>query len=204
MELLIGALFLAIWQSILFKNQNVGLSAILFVLPVLYITFRLLKGKIENKKALLISIPIVLLSITYFIFDNTVFKIIKMIVIPLLYVIMIITATSNNQGKSMIFKIILMLIQPINYIGEVVKKGINLIFPKEEEGSKEKHNIVKAVFFTIVIALIVIALLSSADSEFANLFGDIFDNLYLCLLLTLILERFNILKIFDDESMFTK
>ena len=177
MELLIGALFLAIWQSILFKNQNVGLSAILFVLPVLYITFRLLKGKIENKKALLISIPIVLLSITYFIFDNTVFKIINMIVIPLLYVIMIITATSNNQGKSMIFKIILMLIQPINYIGEVVKKGINLIFPKEkEEGSKEKHNIVKAVFFTIVIALIVIALLSSADSEFANLFGDIFDN----------------------------
>ena len=66
MELLIGALFLAIWQSILFKNQNVGLSAILFVLPVLYITFRLLKGKIENKKALLISIPIILLSITYF------------------------------------------------------------------------------------------------------------------------------------------
>ena len=40
MELLIGALFLAIWQSILFKNQNVGLSAILFVLPVLYIIKR--------------------------------------------------------------------------------------------------------------------------------------------------------------------
>lgn len=194
MELLIGALFLAIWQSILFKNQNVGLSAILFVLPVLYITFRLLKGKIENKKALLISIPIVLLSITYFIFDNTVFKIINMIVIPLLYVIMIITATSNNQGKSMIFKIILMLIQPINYIGEVVKKGINLIFTKEkEEGSKEKHNIVKAVFFTIVIALIVIALLSSADSEFANLFGDIFDNLYLFSIPELVKEFFSII-----------
>lgn len=94
----------------------------------------------------------------------------------------------------MIFKIILMLIQPINYIGEVVKKGISLIFPKEkEEGSKEKHNIVKAVFFTIVIALIVIALLSSADSEFANLFGDIFDNLYLFSIPALVKEFFSII-----------
>ena len=129
MKILIGALFLSLWQSLLFWKQDLGISVLLFTIPIIWITTKLLKGNIKNKKALLISIPIIILSSTYFIFDNTVFKIINMIVIPLLYVIMIITATSNNQGKSMIFKIILMLIQPINYIGEVVKKGINLIFP---------------------------------------------------------------------------
>ena len=96
MELLIGALFLSIWQYILFNKQSVGISAILFAIPVLYITIRLLKGKIENKKSLLISIPIILLSITYFIFDNTVFRCINTVIIPLLYIIMIITATSNT------------------------------------------------------------------------------------------------------------
>ena len=133
MELLIGALFLSIWQYILFNKQSVGISAILFAIPVLYITIRLLKGKIENKKSLLISIPIILLSITYFIFDNTVFRGINTIVIPLLYIIMIITATSNIQAKSMIRMVIVYIIQPINYIGELIKKIIHLVRPNENK-----------------------------------------------------------------------
>ena len=48
------------------------------------------------------------------------------------------------------------------------------------------------------------ALKYGLEFEYADIFKSVFDNLYLCLLLTLILERFNILKIFDDESMFTK
>ena len=195
MELLIGALFLSIWQYILFDKQSVGISAILFAIPVLYITIRLLKGKIENKKSLLISIPIILLSITYFIFDNTVFRGINTIVIPLLYIIMIITATSNIQAKSMIRMAIIYIIQPINYIGEVIKKIVHLVRPKDnkEETKGEKHNIIKAVFFTIVIALIVIALLSSADSEFSSLFSNLLIDLHFFSIPALVIKIFSII-----------
>ena len=195
MELLIGALFLSIWQYILFNKQSVGISAILFAIPVLYITIRLLKGKIENKKSLLISIPIILLSITYFIFDNTVFRGINTIIIPLLYIIMIITATSNIQAKSMIKMVIIYIIQPINYIGEVIKKIIHLVRSKDnkEETKGEKHNIIKAVFFTIVIALIVIALLSSADSEFSSLFSNLLIDLHFFSIPALVIKIFSII-----------
>ena len=195
MELLIGALFLSIWQYILFNKQSVGISAILFAIPLLYITIKLLKGKIENKKSLLISIPIILLSITYFIFDNTVFRGINTIIIPLLYIIMIITATSNIQAKSMIKMVIIYIIQPINYIGEVIKKIIHLVRSKDnkEETKGEKHNIIKAVFFTIVIALIVIALLSSADSEFSSLFSNLLIDLHFFSIPTLVIKFFSII-----------
>ena len=195
MELLIGALFLSIWQYILFNKQSVGISAILFAIPVLYITIKLLKGKIENKKSLLISIPIILLSITYFIFDNTVFRGINTIVIPLLYIIMIITATSNIQAKSMIRMVIIYIIQPINYIGEVIKKIVYLVRPKDnkKETKGEKHNIIKAVFFTIVIALIVIALLSSADSEFSSLFSNLLIDLHFFSIPALVIKIFSII-----------
>ena len=194
MELLIGALFLSIWQYILFNKQSIGISAILFAIPLLYITIRLLKGKVENKKTLLISIPIILLSITYFIFDNTMFRTINIVVIPLLYIIMTITSTSNIQVKSIFKMIILFIIQPINYIGEVIKKITHLIKSKEnkEEAKKEKHNIIKAVFFTIISALIVIALLSSADSEFSSLFSNILINLHFFSIPALVTKIFSI------------
>lgn len=178
MKILLGALFLGLWQSILFWNQGIGISALLFTIPVIYITINLLKGKIQNKKALLISIPIILLSSTYLLFNNAELYLFNIVIIPVLYIIMIIFATSNFQAKSMIYKIILIIIQPINYISDVVKSIINEISPRgredqEENEGKEKNNVIKAVFFTMIIAFIVLVLLASADNEFAQIFRNI-------------------------------
>lgn len=179
MKILVGALFLGLWQSILFWNQGIGISALLFAIPVMYITINLLKGKIQNKGALLISIPIILLSSTYLLFNNAELYLFNLVIIPVLYIIMIIFATSNFQAKSMIYKIILMIIQPINYISDVVKSIVNEISPKgrenqeEQNEGKEKNNVIKAVFFTMIITFIVLVLLASADSEFAKIFRNI-------------------------------
>ena len=117
MELFTGALILSIWHSILFWNKTIGISGILFAIPLVYITIRLLEGKIENKKALLLSIPIILLSSTYLIFNNPIFNSLNIVVIPILYVIMIMLATKQNlKTKSIIKKIILMIIEPLNYL----------------------------------------------------------------------------------------
>ena len=125
MKILIGALFLSLWQSLLFWKQDLGISVLLFTIPIIWITTKLLKGNIKNKKALLISIPIIILSSTYFIFDNLTIYLINIVLIPILYLIMIIWAISDFQIKSIMYKIILMIFQPLNYIGDVIKTVIN-------------------------------------------------------------------------------
>ena len=181
MKILIGALFLSLWQSLLFWKQDLGISVLLFTIPIIWITTKLLKGNIKNKKALLISIPIIVLSSTYFIFDNLTFYLINIVLIPILYLIMIIWAISDFQIKSIIYKIILMIFEPLHYIGDVIKTVLKEFNPKEKDEQigekKEKNNIFKAVCFTGIIALIVIGLLCSADNEFAKIFSTIFKDI---------------------------
>lgn len=153
----------------------------MFTIPIIWITTKLLKGNIKNKKALLISIPIIVLSSTYFIFDNLTFYLINIVLIPILYLIMVIWAISDFQIKSIIYKIILMIFEPLNYIGDVIRAVLKEFNPKEKDEQigekKEKNNIFKAVCFTGIIALIVIGLLCSADNEFAKIFSTIFKDI---------------------------
>lgn len=229
MNILIGALFLSIWHSILFWNQRIGISAILFALPVIYITIKLLKGKTENSKALLISIPILLLSSSYCIFDNPVFYMLNKIVIPVLYMIMIIVATSATPMKSIISKIILMILEPFNYFGKVCAEAKNQLMKKfniqkHEKEPKDRKNIVKAIFLTTVIVLLVLSLLISADAEFAKLFKNILKAIeglsvpellirigviillffYIASFFINMLSKNNVLKEYDEEKTYPK
>lgn len=180
MNIFIGALILSIWHSILFWDKEIGLSALLFAIPLIYVTVKILKGKTENKKALLLSIPIILLSSTYFLFNNSLFNALNIVIIPLLYIIMMMLATTKElKVKSIIFKILAVIIEPFNYFGEVIVELKNKIFPSQEkegtQGKREKKNIIKAIILTGFIVIIVLILLASADSEFASLFLDILD-----------------------------
>ena len=181
MKILIGALFLSLWQSLLFWKQDLGISVLLFTIPIIWITTKLLKGNIKNKKALLISIPIIVLSSTYFVFDNIEFYLLNIVVIPILYLIMIIWDISDFNIKSIIYKIILMIFEPLNYIGDVIKAVFKEFKSKEKSEQigekKEKNNIFKAVCLTGIVAIIVIGLLCSADNEFAKIFKVIFKDM---------------------------
>lgn len=53
MKILIGALFLSLWQSLLFWKQDLGISVLLFTIPIIWITTKLLKGNIKNKKSII-------------------------------------------------------------------------------------------------------------------------------------------------------
>ena len=48
MKILIGALFLSLWQSLLFWKQDLGISVLLFTIPIIWITTKLLKGNIKT------------------------------------------------------------------------------------------------------------------------------------------------------------
>ena len=94
----IGALIFSIWLIILFFGKAIGLSMLLFVIPFLYFFIYILekKDKIKNPKFKLLLIPILLLSSTYFIFDNSFFNSINLIIIPVLQSILVLGLLGEN------------------------------------------------------------------------------------------------------------
>ncbi len=88
----LGSLLLAIIHSILFYGKELGISVILFAIPSLILLVSLFKkhSLIKNKNVLYLCIPILLLSSTYFLFNNEFFNQVNLIIIPFLYASMII------------------------------------------------------------------------------------------------------------------
>ncbi len=90
-SIILGALILSIWGTLLFFGKTVGLSMVLFIAPItLFIIYVLEKnGKIENPKAKILLIPIIILASTYCIYNNSFFNTLNILVIPTLLIIMI-------------------------------------------------------------------------------------------------------------------
>ena len=80
-------LLLAIWCIVLFFGHSIGISAVLFLVPLMIYEYFLLKKnkKIESKLGLTFMIPILLLSITYLIFNNSDFAFLNILAIIVLF-----------------------------------------------------------------------------------------------------------------------
>ena len=79
---------LTILHSVLFYSKGLGLNVILFMIPLLIFLICILykEKKIVNKKGLLFIIPILLLSCSYFVYNNALVDMISLtsIAIPAL------------------------------------------------------------------------------------------------------------------------
>ena len=75
-SLVIYIILLAIYHNILFYDNRLGFNALLFVGPLLFFIYNALNRKeiVKNKKGFLFMIPIALISISYFIYDNYFFR----------------------------------------------------------------------------------------------------------------------------------
>lgn len=179
----IGALIFSIWLIILFFGKNIGLSMILFVIPFSCFFIYILKinNRIKKPKFKLLLIPILLLSSTYFIFDNTFFNILNLVIIPLLQSILILGLLGEKFEirLDIIGKFLNPIFDSLCFIGEStlnfianIKKKLKIdIESKKEENIKK---IFKAILITVPVVLIILILLSTADEIFANLFENIF------------------------------
>jgi len=181
-KILIGTIILCILHSILLVNQSLGINVVLFTVPLLLFLILMMKEEkvIKNKLGLLFVIPIVLLSTTYFIYDNTM-KYLNFMVIPILYLLMYIyTVKPVNTLGDMIIEFLNLLVKPLNSIGLFTKENIKIL-PKQEKAKtskiekKQKNNDVLISLIVVVpIVIIVLLLLASADSIFGGLFTNIF------------------------------
>lgn len=174
---ILGSLVLAILHSILFYGQNLGISVMLFTIPLIFFIVNVLKekSKIKNTKPLLLSIPIILLSITYFIFNNTFFYFWNMVAIIILFVLMIVLSVfEENKIRDIITRFFRVIGKPFEKIEEVIQFIINYIFDgTEREEEKKNHNknmkkVILGIVISLPILVIIILLLASADTIFAG------------------------------------
>ena len=180
-SIFIGALVFSILYMILFFEKNLGLSVMLFIIPLVYYIIYILKKKdrVKNENARILIIPIALLSSTYFIFNNKFFYTLNIPVIILLIAIMIMVLLGERiKINTVIAKILNVNFKPLCYIGESIsalkdkiKERLNIkIEPKK---SKKIGKVIKGICISIPIVFVIILLLSSADKEFGELFYNI-------------------------------
>ena len=185
-NIFIIALIFGIWYTVLFYGSIIGLSMLLFVGPLTYYLIYILEknNKIENSNAKLMIIPILLLSSTYFIFNNTFFKMLNIWVIPLLILIMIIWLFNEKMTfKTIIRRVFQLVMDPIAEIGETIRKIKNNIKQKfnlkvDVEKKSKLGKILKGILITVPIAIVIVALLSSADEIFGSLFSNVFEHIF--------------------------
>ena len=172
---------LSILHSILFYGNELGVSVLLYTITSLFIIIKLLDSfkKINNKKALLICIPIILLSSTYLLFQNKIFTAINTIVIFILFGLMIVLATTQKKNiDNIIEKLFFLFIGPLNLIKTATKIINKNIFRKKTKKYQKNKQIYKQILKGFLVSLplvgFVFILLLSADDTFANIFSKIF------------------------------
>lgn len=178
-NLLIYILLIAILNSILFYGKKLGISVILFIIPLLIFLYHVLKkeNKIKNFKGLLFIIPIVLLSSTYFIFNNSFFRLLNIPIIIVLFTLMYLyTIKPVYNIKTIFSNIFTLLVEPIKHISNIFNLVESSISSKIKLSTNTKK-ILKSSIIVMPIVIIVILLLSSADQIFATFFNKLFSYL---------------------------
>ena len=177
-NIFISSLIFAIWAVVLFFEKKLGISVFLFVAPFTYYIIYLLEKneKIKNGKAKLLYIPIVLLSITYFLYDNNLKQYNILAILILLTAMLIMLFNDQFAPAKVIEKFINFFLSPIlecsNSIKSSTTEVCDFINKKDVKISKKKiKNVIKAIICTVSLSLIILCLLATADYWFDQLFG---------------------------------
>ena len=175
-------LLITIWNVVLFYGKDLGISVVFFIVPLLIYYYNLLKkhNKIKNICGLLFMIPIVLLSISFFLYDNPVFNDLNPFVIFVLFILMFILTVKHTYNiKKVISNFFNVVFEPISFIGTFLKEAKKDLKGKIKLSSDAKR-LIKSLLIVIPVVLIVLLLLSKADSLFNELFSNligIFDDI---------------------------
>ena len=164
---------LSILNSILFYEKSLGINVFLFVSAIIIFLVYTLKSnnKIKNKTGLLFIVPIILISMTFFIYNND-FTSFNKIIVPAFIILMYIYTISPTYKLNTLFtKFCSLAFEPLARIGKVYRITFASL-GKSLKLTDKSRKIIKAVLITIPVLIIVIILLSSADVVFGLMFKD--------------------------------
>lgn len=162
-KILYSSLFLSILQSILFWHKSPGISIAIFLTATIILIIYNLKEKemLKNKKGILWAMPIVLLGLTYFIFNNTFFKMLNVPVILSLFVIMCMNITKTKITENKFIRQILdRILKPFVILFDFISDfDMDKFFEKQKENKNSKAENIKKVGKSLLIAIPVILII---------------------------------------------
>ena len=178
--LFLFGLIIGVSFDIFFYNKTLGISYIIFIVLVLAVFLASFWGCLKklNNQAWFFVIPILLLSSTFFIFSNQVFKILNYLIVPIL-VIMLSSLVANINKSDW---------SDIRFIGDIAKRifvpfrfihrpflTLSRMTDNSSKGSKSRilPKVVIGILISVPLLAIILWLLSSADIVFKNIFINI-------------------------------
>ena len=179
-KMFIMTIVLCLLHSVLLVYQDFGINVLLFTIPLLGTIIYFLKENqsIKNKMGLLIIIPIILLSSTYFVYSN-VFNLINILVIPFLYLLLYtVTLDRIKSFVDVFLETIRLIFKPLDYISSFYKESMKDL--PDGKLSPNTKKVIKSLIIVIPVVIVVLLLLISADQIFGNLFHNfnkIFEDL---------------------------
>ena len=183
----IGSFLIAILHSILFFGERLGISVFLFCLALGFLIIYIMQknGKIINKKALILAAPILLISATYFIFNNSFFYVANIFALIILFALMVVFMVFDKMSiKQTLWKFCYLVLGPVDFLEETFRsigETITGLSKKRKETKKESgkgKKITLGILVAIPILAVVIWLLASADSIFGEQVRKIIDTLF--------------------------
>ncbi|WP_337100218.1 DUF4153 domain-containing protein [Paenibacillus sp. YIM B09110] len=167
----------------LFIDTRAGLSMLLVVAAFYGLFFYAVKGRIggfekwrgQFSSAWILFVPIGLLTLTYSLFANDIFRVLNRFVLFALIISQTVLLTKSSalpwyRGKFYSELLFLSLIKPFSYVK--VPFGLIVSRLKDQEKGDAKHAAFKKVIIGLLLAapllIVVITLLASADSIFQS------------------------------------
>lgn len=174
--LLIGTLLLGFIFNFLFYGNQFGISYPVFVIAFYVLLFYCMRKSIYFKPdmAWALSIPVFMLSLTYFLHSNFIFDILDFMAIPLLIIAQTVLITQNNtyrwHSPGFLIDILYGLFyRTIAYMSRPFKV-IAGFFPKKTGKSNNPvlHKVLLGILVSVPLVIIVVSLLVSADQIFES------------------------------------
>jgi hypothetical protein len=169
--------------DVLFYNKTLGISYpifIIFLLMLVIVAFRK-NLKMLNKLGWLFAVPILLLSLSFFIYSNQVLKTINYLIIPVLFIMFLIILAKLNKSDW----------SSIKFVGDVAKRilvplgfihrpfiGLTGTGAVGDDGKRRAANgyllkILTGILISVPILALILWLLTSADLIFKDIFINI-------------------------------
>lgn len=180
-KLIIYGIISGVLYPVLVKLLYPGIGTPLFAVIQIILLYYLTKNRKEiiNKKALLMLIPIFILSLNYFISDSNIFNFSNLLAIFILYSTMVLLLTDKlelkKQGIKFISNIAVTMFKPLMHFNIPVKWYIEKRKPLKNNALIKK--IIIGISISVPLLILVCNLMMNADLVFKNTIDNIFGAL---------------------------
>lgn len=173
----LSSLIFAILSIVLFWGKSIAFNFTIFSIAYTLNLIFILKTnkKIKNPNAYIYILPIIVLSLGYTIFNNNILNVLNIVILPILNIIMAMSLMGEKLDyKETTYQILYLILETLIEINDSLRESFefikNKLFKDSKKEKKDRSNIIKGLGITFALVLVILVLLSSADSYFAGMF----------------------------------